>query len=64
VRLKQFEKVRRWRNLNAVHCPTLELAVMPNKEYNIASRLENHRIIVYYGITKSLTQASSSGTMA
>ncbi|XP_041674601.1 serine/threonine-protein kinase ATM [Drosophila eugracilis] len=37
VRQKQFEKVRRWRNLNAVHCPTLELPVMPSKEYNITS---------------------------
>ncbi|XP_052835760.1 LOW QUALITY PROTEIN: serine/threonine-protein kinase ATM [Drosophila gunungcola] len=37
ARLKQFEKVRRWRNLNAVHCPTLELPVMPSKEYNITS---------------------------
>ncbi|XP_016998813.2 serine/threonine-protein kinase ATM isoform X1 [Drosophila takahashii] len=37
VRLKQFEKVRRWRNLNAVHCPTLELPVMPSKEYEITS---------------------------
>ncbi|XP_020814150.1 serine/threonine-protein kinase ATM [Drosophila serrata] len=37
VRYKQFEKVRRIRNLDAVHCPTLELPVMPNKEYNITS---------------------------
>ncbi|KAH8264195.1 hypothetical protein KR038_004388 [Drosophila bunnanda] len=39
VRQKQFEKVRRTRNLDAVHCPTLELPVMPNKEYNITSIL-------------------------
>nr|AAM29197.1 AT01448p [Drosophila melanogaster] len=37
VRNKQFDKVRRWRNLNAVHCPTLELPVMPSKEYSIIS---------------------------
>ncbi|XP_039495619.1 serine/threonine-protein kinase ATM [Drosophila santomea] len=37
VRNKQFDKVRRWRNLNAVHCPTLELPVNPSKEYNIIS---------------------------
>ncbi|KAH8244044.1 hypothetical protein KR032_012478 [Drosophila birchii] len=37
ARYKQFEKVRRIRNLDAVHCPTLELPVMPNKDYNIKS---------------------------
>uniref|UniRef100_A0A6P4EBP2 Serine/threonine-protein kinase ATM n=1 Tax=Drosophila rhopaloa TaxID=1041015 RepID=A0A6P4EBP2_DRORH len=37
ARLKQFEKVRRWRNLNAVQCPTLELPIMPSKEYHITS---------------------------
>ncbi|XP_017035887.1 serine/threonine-protein kinase ATM [Drosophila kikkawai] len=37
ARYKQFEKVRRIRNLDAVHCPTLELPVMPNKNYNITS---------------------------
>ncbi|KAH8280952.1 hypothetical protein KR054_005673 [Drosophila jambulina] len=37
ARYKQFEKVRRVRNLDAVHCPTLELPVMPNKDYNITS---------------------------
>lgn len=46
VRNKQFDKVRRWRNLNAVHCPTLELPVMPSKEYSIISRFRNRRLII------------------
>ncbi|KAH8268288.1 hypothetical protein KR026_004200 [Drosophila bipectinata] len=37
TRQKQFERVRRLRHLNNVHCPTLELPVSPNKEYNITS---------------------------
>ncbi|KAH8295345.1 hypothetical protein KR018_010145 [Drosophila ironensis] len=37
VRSKHFEKVRRLRNMDAVHCPTLELPVMSSKEYNITS---------------------------
>ncbi|XP_026850238.1 serine/threonine-protein kinase ATM [Drosophila persimilis] len=34
MRLKQFEKVRRHRNLDAMQCPTLELPICPDKEYN------------------------------
>ncbi|XP_022209922.2 serine/threonine-protein kinase ATM [Drosophila obscura] len=37
LRLTQFEKVRRHRNLDAVQCPTLELPIRPDKEYNITS---------------------------
>ncbi|BFF89361.1 serine/threonine-protein kinase ATM [Drosophila madeirensis] len=36
-RLKQFEKVRRHRNLDAIQCPTLELPIRPDKEYNLTS---------------------------
>ncbi|EDV35318.2 LOW QUALITY PROTEIN: uncharacterized protein Dana_GF11791 [Drosophila ananassae] len=37
TRQKQFERVRRLRHLNNVHCPTLELPVSPSNEYNITS---------------------------
>ncbi|KAH8369440.1 hypothetical protein KR009_011024 [Drosophila setifemur] len=37
ARLKQFEKVERHRNLDAVQCLTLELPIMPSKVYKITS---------------------------
>ncbi|XP_017057473.2 LOW QUALITY PROTEIN: serine/threonine-protein kinase ATM [Drosophila ficusphila] len=49
VRFKQFEKVRRWRNLDAVHCPTLELPVMPSKEYKITSVIKWNNEIMQCG---------------
>lgn len=48
--------------MNFVHCPTLELAVQPNKDYKLISESEYHSIYVSFS-TQSLWQLSRNGRL-